>query len=95
MKIYKNCKNCAYFIQHFGILSEMHIFKIENCGHCCKLKKLKENCPHFCKGENNYANNVYLISQIYSSISNKIDNLTQEVRLTYYNTFLKDINKFK
>ena len=96
MKIYKNCERCKYFVQHYGIHSEMHIFKIANCGHCCQFKKLKENCPEFCEETNKFANNVYYLSQIYSSISKKIDNLTQEVHLTYYDTFLKDdFKKFK
>ena len=90
MKIYKNCEKCKYFVQHYGIHSEMHIFKISNCGHCCKFRKMKESCPEFCEETNVFENKVYKISQHYSSISNKINNLTQELHITYYNTFLND-----
>ena len=50
---YDKCKNCKYFIQHYGI-NYNHIHKIF-CGHCSKqpdpnkikFYSRKQPCPHF------------------------------------------------
>lgn len=50
--MHDKCINCKFFIQHYSIDKNFHIFKI-NCGHCAEHMggKLKPDCSKFEKSK--------------------------------------------
>lgn len=94
MKI-EQCKNCKYFIQHYGIYKGEGIFKLE-CGHCLKSKRkqaLIKECPNFEEQTDNYCSETFriakLLYQAHSSCADLCEKVAELRRL-----FSEEIFKF-
>ena len=75
----KRCKECEFYVQHYGICKDLKIHKVE-CGHCMQDKKKYQNdCPFFVVKTDKFEKNYYYLANFYNKINKEINELQTEL----------------